>query len=374
MAGGWNDQGGRDVTATETDHTTELALLADFASTFTTLDAERVRALRNAGGWIDRDMWRRISETGWTSILVPEELDGAGLGVDAAVIVSRRLGRGAFPEPFVAGGVLAPMVLASAEDEHASARLQKLLAGEVLAGVGWSPGITSSPGGSLHGASRFVGLAGADGYVVSVDQSEGLALQWLDADAPGLSVTAERLADGSRTAWLTCEQARGESLVPAPRGGPILTRALDTARIVLAGELVGIADAALDLTLDYLRRRKQFGRPIGSFQVLQHRAVDMWMARQLAAAALESAVRSATDPGVTPEQLAVAASSAKARASQTASSVCGAALQLHGAIGFTDEYDLGLYLNRALALAPWLGSALQSRRRWLFHLDGGDGR
>jgi 3-oxochol-4-en-24-oyl-CoA dehydrogenase len=362
------------VGPTHTDNAPALELLADFASSFAVRDADRVRAVRDRGGMVDRDMWRRIGEAGWPSILVPENLDGAGLGVDAAVIVSRRLGRGGFPEPFVAGGVLAPMVLAAAQDAGESDRLGTTLAGTMLVGVAWSPGVTASDDGRLSGESRFVGLAGADGYVVASAHADGVALHWLGANAPGLSASEERLADGTLSARLILDQARGEELVPAPHGGAVLARALDMARIVLAGELVGIADAALELTLDYLRQRKQFGRPIGSFQVLQHRAVDMWMARQLAAAALEFAVRVATDPETTPQQLAVAASSAKARSAQTATSVCGSALQLHGAIGFTDEYDLGIYLNRALALAPWLGSAVESRRRWLSHLDEDGGR
>jgi alkylation response protein AidB-like acyl-CoA dehydrogenase len=352
------------VTAAGTDNTTALELLADFASSFTVRDAERVRALRDGGGGVDREMWRRIAEAGWLSILVPEELDGAGLGVDAAVIVGRRLGRGAFPEPFVSAGVLTPVALSASEADDSGEHLAGVLAGECLVGVAWDRGVSAGAGGVLNGESRFVGVAGADAFVVAAEGADGPELHWVEGGAAGLTVTPERLADGTASDRIRLDAVRAAPIVPAPRGGPVLERALDLARIVLAAELTGIADAALELTLDYLKARKQFGRPIGSFQALQHRAVDMWMERQLAAAALEAAVRAAVD-STTPRQLAIAASSAKARAAQAATSVCGSALQAHGAIGFTDEYDLGLYLNRALALAPWLGNAVESRRRWL---------
>jgi alkylation response protein AidB-like acyl-CoA dehydrogenase len=123
-------------------------------------------------------------------------------------------------------------------------------------------------------------------------------------------------------------------------------------------------DRVLEMTLEYLSNRKQFGVPIGSFQALQHRAADIWMQRELVVAALEAAVSVHDDPASDAWDRAAAASSVKARAAQAAPALCNEALQMHGAIGFTDEYDLGLYLNRALALSPWLGGATVHRRRY----------
>src|SRR5262249_5119744 len=114
----------------------------------------------------------------------------------------------------------------------------------------------------------------------------------------------------------------------------------------------------------YLRERRQFGRPIGSFQALQHRAVDAWIQRELASAALAAAVRVHTDPDSTPRERAAAASSAKARAARAAVHVCRTAVQLHDAIGYTDECDVGLYLNRALTLAPFLGNSREHANRF----------
>ena len=123
-------------------------------------------------------------------------------------------------------------------------------------------------------------------------------------------------------------------------------------------------ERCLDMTLEYLRTRKQFGRAIGSFQALQHRAVDLWVQKELARAAVASAARTLDDASASPLARSAAASGAKARATHAALLMSTQAVQLHGAIGFTDEYDLGLYLNRALVLSAWLGNAAEHRRRY----------
>jgi alkylation response protein AidB-like acyl-CoA dehydrogenase len=341
-----------------TTQETTLDLLADVAAAFCKRDPERVRGLRDAGGEVDREMWGRIAENGWLTILVPEELGGAGLALDAVAIVARRLGSGAFPEPFAAAGVLAPLVLSAAGDEE---RLAPVLDGSSIVGVCWQGAVQTDAERVLNGHSRFVGVSGADAYVVAA----GGALFWVYATTSGVSVRDERLADGSLSAAVEFGGAIGEEFVPAPEGDRVLAAALDAARIAVSAELLGIADAALDLTISYLKQRKQFGRPIGSFQALQHRAVDMWMERELASAALEAAVRVFVDPGSDDRARATAACAVKARLAHSAPVICTSALQAHGAIGFTDEYDLGLYLNRAMALAPWLGNATMMRRRWV---------
>jgi alkylation response protein AidB-like acyl-CoA dehydrogenase len=340
-----------------------LELIADVAASFAVRDAPRVRDLRDAGGQIDRAMWRRLAENGWLGALVPEELGGAGLSIDAVAIVARRLGFGAFPEPFVAAGVLAPLLLAAA---HANGdRLASVLAGEQIVGVGWqSDGARIAHDGSLHGDSRFLGIGAADAYIVAAQHAGAIGLYWVVADAPGLTVTLEQCADGTRSAALGFDGVQADTLVAAGAAQAPLAAALDTARIALAAELCGVMDATLELTLDYLCQRKQFGVRIGSFQALQHRAVDAWIQRELADAALDAAIAVHLDPGSDARARAAAASSAKARAGVATQAIARAAVQLHGAIGYTDEYDLGLYVNRALTLAPWLGNAAEHTRRF----------
>ena len=350
------------MTLAGTDHT--LDLLADVAGSFATPDPERVRAWRDAGGAVDRETWQRIADNGWLSIMVPGERDGAGLGIDAVAIVARCLGYACFPEPFAAAGLLTPLVLAAGENDGP---LTAAVAGDLLIGVGWQNDVVveeGPEGPSLTGGSRHIPVPGADAFAIAARGVTGTGLYWAPAGADGLSVTENRTADGGLSLSLELSAVEARELIPAPLGGDLLDAALDTTRIAVSAELVGIGDRALELTLDYLRERHQFGRPIGSFQALQHRAVDAWMELQLARAALDSAIKVHLDPESTPRARAAAASSAKYRASLAIPHVCTAALQLHGAIAFTDEYDLGLYLNRALTLAPWLGNAAEHRRRY----------
>jgi alkylation response protein AidB-like acyl-CoA dehydrogenase len=350
-----------------TDSTLEL--LADVAGEFARPDAERTRRVRDAGGRLDREMWRRSAANGWIGIAVPEELGGAGLGPRADAIVARRLGWSAFPEPFVAAAVLAPALLAAAGDE-AGETLGEVIAGERLAAVAWQGfegGIgpaaveVESREGKLQGRARFLGTADADVYLVAARESDGISVHLISSDS--VCATTELRADGTADVRLDLDNVAAAPIIGAVQGGAALEAALDSARLALAAELVGLSERVLELTLEYLRQRKQFGRPIGAQQALQHRAVDLWIGVQLAGAALEAAV-DVHEADADPAARAAAASGAKARAATVARRVCGESLQLHGAIGFTDEYELGIHFNRALALAPWLGTAAEHRRRY----------
>ncbi|HEV3053201.1 MAG TPA: acyl-CoA dehydrogenase family protein, partial [Solirubrobacteraceae bacterium] len=158
-----------------------LDLLADVAVAFCKRDADRVRSLRDSGAQLDRGMWRRIADNGWLTILVPERLGGAGIGVDAVAIIARALGYGAFPEPFVAAGVLPGVVLSAAGDGAAEERMSSMLDGSSVVGICWEGGVAADRDGALTGVSRFVGVAGADAYVVAANG----ALFWVSASAPG---------------------------------------------------------------------------------------------------------------------------------------------------------------------------------------------
>jgi alkylation response protein AidB-like acyl-CoA dehydrogenase len=366
-----------------------LDLLADVARDFATADLDRVRRVRDRGGAVDRAMWMSIAANGWLGISVPEGLGGAGLGIEAVALVARRLGYASFPEPFVAAGVLAGLVLAGAGDS-ARDRLQGMMDGSILVALAWQPPaggqasdgttlVASSAGEEpvvLTGETRFARPADADAFLVAARDRAGIGLYWVPREADGVVIESERCADGTTSGWLTFNDVRvaaEDHLVPSSAGESVLAAALDAARVVSSAELTGLMDRAIELTLDYLRARKQFGRPIGSFQALQHRATNIWMQRELTTAALEAAINVMEDDASTPRQRAAAASSVKARAASAAPAVCGEALQMHGAIGFTDEYHLSLLINRALTLVPWLGGATEHRRRYARLIrDAGD--
>jgi len=278
-----------------------LEMLANSATTFAKSDPDRARRFRGQSTGFDRQAWRNIASQGWLSVLIPEERNGLGLGVAAAAVIARVLGRASLPEPFVATGVLAMACMGASESsEPWRSRLAQIMSGDSIVSVAWQDdrgsidighsgvtGIKSKLGYELTGASRFVAVPRADAFIVYATGED--ALVWVPADAPGLEVRLECCPDGSALAWLQFRQVTLPAEARLSRAGEassILRTALDAALVANAAELLGIMDGALDMTLKYLRTRKQFGVPIGSYQSLQHRAVDLWIARELSEAAI----------------------------------------------------------------------------------------
>jgi len=354
-------------------------MLSDAAASFAKPDAARVRAVRGSADGFDRAVWAQMAELGWYSIVVPESADGLGLGLAAGAAVASKLGYAAFPEPFVSAGLMVPWCLARA-GERAAPLLESVTSGAVVAALAWQPergdldtvhpGAVATASGAdtvLNGACRFAVPASADAFVVAARAGQGVGLYWVTRGQSGVSVTAEPWADGTASAWIVFDGVKvaPEHCLAAPGDGAALLRStVDLGTIASSAELVGGMDRALELTLDYLRTRKQFGKPIGSFQALQHRAVDLWIHRQVTRAVVETAIRTFDSPAADAHARTLAASSAKARAAQSALLLSNQTIQLHGAIGTTDEYDLGLYVNRALALSAWMGNASEHRRRY----------
>ncbi len=348
---------------------------------------QRVRALEASGGGFDRATWRQIGELGWLSILVPEDDGGLGLGIAEVCAIAMEVGRALLPEPFVDAGVhpvalLAHLPAGALRDEL----LAGIPAGESVAGVAWQEGAgeleagggqaTASAHGdrvSLGGRKRFVrpGI-GADGWIVSATEGGEPALVWVDASAPGLRITHEFGVDGSATSTLEFDDAPARLLARGDEARAALAAATEFARLAQAAELAGIARRSLELTREYMTTRVQFGKPIGSFQALQHRLVDGLIQVELAEACLRDVLAS-----VGRADLGTLASRAKARCAHAALEMTRMAIQLHGAIGTTNEYDIGLYFKRAMTLASRWGNAAAHRRRYaqqaLRH-DARDGR
>lgn len=341
----------------------------------------RARALRDAEREFDPAMWKQFSELGWLSLAVPAELDGADAGERAVTVVAEHLGAGAFPEPFVASGVLVTGVLVPLASSPPARRfLGRVITGEVLATLAWQSktGATAGTGlpvlqdsnldeRVLDGQAWWVPVPGADTFLVHAASAQGEVLVEVPRAHPGVHVERLPLADGGALAHVDLQHVglpaeavlgHGPAVAAAVRSG------LDAALVATAAELVGVTDRALQMTCEYLRTREQFGRPIGSFQVVAHRAVDMWIQLRLARAALDGALEVRERPAATEAERSAAASSAKARASAAAMWVCRQAVHLHGALGFSDEYDLGHYVNRALVLAAWLGAAAEHQLRY----------
>ena len=210
------------------------------------------------------------------------------------------------------------------------------------------------------------GAAGADGFVVAARAPAGVGLYHVPRDAAGVTLEVRPYTDGTFCGTLRLDNvavAAGDIVARPGRGEAALDAALEEARVCASAEMLGLMRQAHAMTLDYLRTRKQFGKAIGSFQVLQHRAVDLFVEIELARSAIDRAVRT-LDSSDDPRERAIAASACKARASDSALHVVREAIQMHGAIGYTDEHDIGLYVRRALVLSAWLGNAGAHRRRY----------
>jgi alkylation response protein AidB-like acyl-CoA dehydrogenase len=366
------------------DHPSEYSgLLAQSVSDFVrrATDVARARKLGAGGVECDRARWRELAELGWLGVLVPESLGGMGLGVTEAAIVAEGLARALVPEPFTATAVLAASLLAGGDNESRKRELlPEVIAGKLLPAVAWQErageldaaaidaiAVPFEGGFRLSGTKHFiVAAADAEAFLVSARHAGDPALFWVRRDSAGAQLTLHRLADGRQQGTLTLSDVMVErtGMVASPAvARAALAQALDRATVVAGAELLGVMGRALDLSLDYLKTRVQFGKPIGSFQALQHRAVDLYLQQELAAAVLAEALRS-LDTGTEGAARAALASRVKARAADAALRVTREAIQLHGAIGYTEDCDVGLYVKRALTLSAWLGNATAHRRRY----------
>jgi alkylation response protein AidB-like acyl-CoA dehydrogenase len=336
-----------------------VRMIRESASAFAPVgDLARVRGLRFQSPGFDTQVWREIAVSGWIGLSLPEAQGGAGLGAAEYCALLEVFGAALLPEPFVPA-VLATRLLGG---ELLAAQLagERLLLpalqeeiGSLYSREGW----TLLRNGKVSGRKLCIPMAAAaDGFLISTP--EGLAL--VEANAAGVRLEIIQTQDGGHFGHLHLDDAPAEVL---PLQAHAMIDAFDEAALGTAAYLLGAAEQAFALTLDYLRTRKQFGQTIGNFQALQHRAVDLKLQLALWRASLDAAAATC-DAGAPAPQRRAAVSRAKARAADAALLVTRQAVQLHGAIGYTDECDVGLYLRKAMTLANLYGSSAQHRRRY----------
>ncbi len=288
----------------------------------------------------DTDLWNELRELGWPGIAVSEEHGGMGLGAVELAILAEELGATLAPVPFL-GSVLAATLI-----EHAGSDAQR---------ERWLPGLAS---GEIVGA---VGRAsdGTAGLVISAPEAQVIVL--IEDDTA--TVVAAQDAEIEAIEAIDPTRSAGRVTVPAGAGEALegdVRSAIDRALIVIAAELVGVAQAALDMTTEYVKERKQFGTPVGAYQAVSHRCAQMLLDTERARV-LTSFASWAAD--AEPERLAEGAAMAKAAASSGAKEVTNAAIQMHGGIGFTWEADVHWLFKRAQVSADLLGGAGLHRRR-----------
>lgn len=366
--------------------------IRDSARDFLSRRDQRQRK-RTASG-IDRDYWRDIANVGWLGMSVPESLGGLGLGWHAMAAVMEEAGRAQLPEPLVGAGVLAATLLAHIDAMPGSTLrdtlLQDLCSGARIIGVAWQEtegqleageaagvfgvSVTAREGAYvLNGEKRHVIPGdGVDGWLVTADGEQGTALFYLEAGTPGLTLQAHARADGTLACHLSIEAAvvPAQALLARHDVLDAVDAALDYGRLMQSAEMIGLARQVLADTVAYLNTRHQFGKPLSSFQALQHRLVDAVMQVELAANSLQDALNTLCDtpapmtqpPDATTRK--IVASRVKARAARASLEASRLAIQLHGAIGYTEECDVSLYFRNALHLSAWLGNATAHRQRY----------
>jgi alkylation response protein AidB-like acyl-CoA dehydrogenase len=350
--------------------TSEQTLLRESAAKFCGAVGPKVaRGFRGREPSFAPERLRQAGELGWLGMLVPSAADGSGLGLTELSLVLEQAGRALVCEPV---GLAAITAAALAQGHAPHPMLERAMRGEILVvpalqenAHGGDPlalltQATAERAPRLTGTKVSVCAGGADGFLVSAGSAEGAGLYYVSGNAPGVHVAKSPTVEGRSLATLTLKDTPADLLPPRQSSRSAVEALTDLALVALAAELLGVMQGAQELTFEYLRVRKQFGKPIGSFQALQHKAVDIYIKTETTRSLLYQ-VAAANDPYRIDPALAVAV---KAKASEDALAVTQACIQLHGAIGFTDEHDIGLYLKRAMLLSSLFGNAAAQRRRY----------
>jgi len=343
-----------------------------------------LRELRDSGREWSDELWTEMADMGWAGIVVPEVYGGLEFGYLGAGLLAEECGRTLASSPFVSSAlVCASIVAAKATEEQKSTLLPAIASGELVLALAWrEKGIIDPAGTELTVAAdgdSFV-LQGVKTHVTDGDYAhafivpartggaagdrEGLSFFLVEKDAEGLEIESTLNADNHRTAQIRFDSVKvgADSLLGEQgQAWASLEKALDIGAISLSAELLGIAEESFERTIEYLKERKQFGVPVGSFQALHHRAAilfcELHLCRSLVLKALEAIDEDSED-------LSLLASSAKTKCGRTARLAVNEAVQMHAGIGMTDEYDIGFFMKRAAAARQEYGDEYYHSERF----------
>ncbi len=367
----------------------EQVLLKDAAADFVRRESplSRIRQLRDSQDpdGFSRDLWAKMAELGWQGIIVPEEFGGSGLGYAELACVLEECGKALVPEPLMSTVALGTTaLLGGASDDTKAALLPEVVAGRTLLAL------AHHEKGARFDTRRVATLAEprGDGFVLSGQKTlvwdghvadklivsartsgaagdrGGVTAFLIDSGQPGLEIDRQPTVDLRSASVVTMngvEASAADIIGLRDQGGQLLDEVFDRATVCLCAEMLGNMEAAFAMTLDYLKTRKQFGVPIGSFQALKHRAAVMFTEIELSRSAVYGACQ-ALDAGA--DDYGQSVSVAKARCSDTAVLVGNEGIQMHGGIGMTDEHDIGFFAKRARASQLSMGDAAWHRDRF----------
>ena len=357
----------------------DQTMLAETAAQFMGEEGAIAKQMRH---WRDRNckdgfghgLWKQFAEMGFTGMLVGEDDGGLGMGHVEAGIVLEEIGRNLTPSPFLSSSVLAATALKHGSNDVRGRWLPDLIAGDKVYAVAIDEGAKHRPeriacraeksgnGFRLSGHKDFVVYGASSEMIVvaartsgSDSDADGITLFAVPQDAAGMSHDSVRLVDSSMASHIKFDNVEldGDAVIGEVDGGrDVLNAVLIAGRIGAAAEGVGVARGAMDMTIDYLKQRKQFDRLIGEFQALQHRAAHLYSEVEIARAVTIKAAQ-LLDGGS--EKADLMASVAKAKVAKAAGLAVKEGVQMHGGIGMTDEYDIGLFMKRDRALQEFLG-------------------
>jgi alkylation response protein AidB-like acyl-CoA dehydrogenase len=361
--------------------TDEQAMLRDSARGFLGKNAplSHLRALRDRRDetGFSRELWKQFAEMGFTGILIPEALGGSGLGHVEAGVVMEELGRTLTPSPFLSTALLAASALARGGNEaQRSQHLPKIAAGSLIAALAVDEtskhrpnritlqAVRSGNGFALRGSKSFV----VDGHVADLlivaartaggpGEKDGITLFLVDRKAQGVGTERTIMVDAHNAARLDFDGVQVDAdavLGEVDQGWHVLNGVLNVGRAAVAAELTGAGDEAFTRTVGYLKERKQFGRVIGEFQALQHRAAHLYSELEITRAAVLKALQTLDEDF---EHAGPIVAIAKARAGTSATLAVQEAVQMHGGIGMTDEFDIGFFIKRVRVGQELFGDA-----------------
>ena len=355
----------------------EQQMLRDAAKTFIGENSpvSRLRELRDRDEAWSPELWSGMADMGWTGITIAEQFGGLDFGYVGAGIILEECGRTLAASPLLSSSmVCADLVATLGSEQQKSDWLPRIASGEWIVSLAlneadrFDPGtiaatsVADGSGFALAGTKRHVPDAPMATHFLVVARTNGqaatgddLSLCLVDRNAAGLGVTLSLNLDARRVGELQLDAVRIDADRVIGLGGGVgegLQRALDIAAALSAAELLGLAQEAFERTVGYLKERKQFGVPIGSFQALQHRAAQLFAELELCKSVVLKALQ-AIDADAPDRSLI--ASAAKAKVAKTARLAVNEAVQMHGGIGMTDEYDIGFFMKRARVGAEWLG-------------------
>ncbi|MGH6779651.1 MAG: acyl-CoA dehydrogenase family protein [Bradyrhizobium sp.] len=361
--------------------TEEQSLLRDSARGFIGDHApvSHLRQLRDSSdaAGFSRELWKGFADMGFTGLLVPEDFGGSGLGCVEAGVVMEEIGRTLMPSPFLSTAVLGASLLARiGSGAQKSEYLPKLSAGELLAALAVDEGtkhrplqtamqaVRSGNGFRLNGAKAFV----VDGHVADLlivaartagaaGEADGLTLFLVDPKTKGVAIERTVMVDSHNAARIEFENVEVTAdhvLGEVDQGFALLDGVLNIGRGAVASEMVGLSEEVFGRTVSYPKERKQFGKAIGAFQALQHRAAQLYIDIEITRAAVLKALQ-ALDGDF--ENAAAAVAVAKARAGTTAARAVQEGVQMHGGMGMTDQFDIGFFMKRARVCEELFGDA-----------------